>query len=407
MTDNGLTLRTATSDDFPAIMQTLYHAFGEDLDEGDVTRTRQVFEPGRSIVFTDSDEIVAHAGAYTRDLTVPGEVLPASHVTMVGVSATYRRRGLLRRLMNELFVDAAARGESLALLWASEGAIYQRYGYGLATQRLILEIDATRVRPHAHGAGDLRAAEPAAIRKEMADVYERQRPTRPGWSSRPDGWWDSLLADPKSQRQGATALRALLHEGPSGVDGYALWRVKADWDHGGPKGTVSVAELVAENADAYLGLWRFLLSVDLTSTVSYRYASVDEPLPYLVSEPRRLGGRLSDGLWVRVVDVPAALSARRYASAVDVVLDVTDPLLAQNSGRYRLVGGPDGASCARTTDPAQLACDVGALSAAYLGGASLASLAAGGRVHELADGALAAASAALGWTRAPVGIEMF
>ncbi|HEX6497423.1 MAG TPA: GNAT family N-acetyltransferase [Micromonosporaceae bacterium] len=407
MTDDALALRTATFDDFPAINRLLTLAFNDDLDEDEVARERLVFEPGRTTIITDGDEIVATAGAYTRDLTVPGAVLPASHVTMVGVAPTYRRRGLLRRLMNEQLVDAAARGETVAVLWASEGAIYQRYGYGLAAQRLMLEVDTPRLRLHAHGAGRLRAAEPTAIRKEMAEVYERLRPTRPGWSSRPEQWWDHRLADPKGQRQGATALRGLLHEGPSGVDGYALWRVKGDWDHSGPKGTVSVVEVAAENADAYLALWRFLLSVDLTSTVQYRFASVDEPLPHLVTEPRRIGGRLNDALWVRVVDVPGALSARRYAAPVDVVIDVTDPLLAQNSARYRLVGGPGGASCTHTTQPADLACDVGALSAAYLGGASLASLAAGGRIHELTAGALAPASAALGWTRAPAGIEVF
>ena len=154
-------------------------------------------------------------------------------------------------------------------------------------------------------------------------------------------------------------------------------------------------------------LWRFLLSIDLTRTVRFWYAAADEPLQYLVNEPRALGGRTGDAHWVRLTDLPAALAARRYAAPVDVVLDVSDALLPENAGRWRLAADSTGATCEPTTDPADLACDVADLGAAYLGHTSLGTLAAAGRVREVRPGALAAASTAFGWYRSPSALDIF
>jgi predicted acetyltransferase len=168
-----------------------------------------------------------------------------------------------------------------------------------------------------------------------------------------------------------------------------------------------VREVVAANPDAYRALWRLLLDVDLTRSVQFGFAAADEPLYHLVNEPRKLGARLLDGLWVRLVDLPAALAARRYVAPVDVVLEVTDPVLADNTGRWHLVGDAESASCTRTDRPADLALDVHALAGAYLGGAALASLGAAGRVTERAPGSLARASVGFGWYRSPSATEVF
>jgi predicted acetyltransferase len=170
---------------------------------------------------------------------------------------------------------------------------------------------------------------------------------------------------------------------------------------------VWVTEVAATNPAAYASLWGFLLGIDLTRVARYRFAAVDEPLLHLVREPRALGARLVDALWVRVVDVGAALAARRYAVEVDLVIDVTDPLLSENTGRWRLTGDASTASCARTNAAADLSCTVTDLGAVYLGGPSWAALGAAGRVREHRAGALAAASAAFGWHRAPQGMEVF
>jgi predicted acetyltransferase len=200
----------------------------------------------------------------------------------------------------------------------------------------------------------------------------------------------------------------VVHEDVTGaLDGYMLWRVKGEWDEGGPKGNVLIRELIATNPIAYRSLWEFALSVDLTRSFRHGFAATDEPLQFMVTEPRRLQAKIGDALWVRVLDVPKALEARRYAAPVDVVLDVSDPHVAANNGRWHLIGSPEKAVCTATDAPADLTVEVSALGAAYLGGTSLATLATGGRVQEMRADTLAAASTAFGWTRHPSAIEVF
>lgn len=352
--------------------------------------------------------LAGHALAFSRELTVPGAVLPAAHISSVGVRPTHRRRGLLTALMRRQLADIAAAGrEPIAVLWASETTIYPRFGYGLASSRLKFSIMNREVRltePPAEPAGRLLMGDPAALLPDLGRLYDRLRPTRPGWSDRDDSWWRYVLTDPKDDRDGATPLYAVVHHGPAGPSGYALWRVRHGWTDHGPDAEVLVREVVAGDPATYRALWRFLLGIDLSRKVSWHLAAVDEPLLHLVDEPRRLGGTIADGLFVRLVDLPAALAARRYPAPVDVVLEVTDPILPANAGRWRLTGGPDGATCERTTDPADLACSVTDLGAAYLGGTSLHALAAAGRVRLLTGND---PSVAFGWHRAPSATEVF
>ncbi|HEY0696829.1 MAG TPA: GNAT family N-acetyltransferase [Micromonospora sp.] len=412
MTDHDTTIGVARPGDWTEIAAMLSSVFHDATPAESQEIDGRTFEPDRSLLVRDGGAVVAHAGAYTRELTVPGAVLPAAHVTQVGVAPTHRRRGLLTRLMHRQLREVHAAGrEPLAVLWASEGRIYPRFGYGLAAQRLAVEADLGELEltggTAAPGAGRLRLAEPETVRAELAAVHDRLRPYRPGWSSRDERWWHRLLADPPALREGATARRAVLYEGPDGVDGYALFRTRGSWDHRGPRGEVVVGELAADGPGAYAALWRFLLTVDLARDLSFRFAAVDEPVQHLVDEPRRLGTRLLDCLWLRIVDVPAALAARRYATGVDVVFEVTDDLLPANAGRWRLTGDAAGARCDRTGQPADLACDVRDLAAVYLGGPGLGALTAAGRVRELRPGAAVRAGAAFGWHRAPVSQEIF
>ncbi|MEU4560407.1 GNAT family N-acetyltransferase [Actinoplanes sp. NPDC023936] len=403
--DEELSVRPATADDFPAICDLLGTVFHEDVFPD---LEAEIYETERSLVADDGGTVVGHADAFTRDLTVPGAVVPAAHVSGVGVLPTHRRRGILTRLMRHQLREIAAAGrEPLAVLWASETKIYPRFGYGPACSRLSLSIMNREVRlpaPPATPAGRLRMADPKELLAVIGKVYEQLRPVKVGWSSRDDRWWRYVLSDLKEKRDGATPLRAVVHDGPDGPTGYALWRVKDDWNGHGPNGDVQVREVVADDPETYQALWRFLLGVDLSRTVSYRLGALDEPLQYLVDEPRRLGASVGDGLWIRLVDLPAALAARRYATEVDVVLEVSDPILEQNSGRWRLVGGPAGAICSRTAEPADLSCTVTDLGAAYLGSTSLASLTAAGRVRQLTGND---PSIAFGWHRRPSPTEVF
>jgi predicted acetyltransferase len=404
-----LPVRVATIEDYPRVARLMSHVFNETPEPEEHELHRSVYEPDRALLVEDGDAVVAHAAAYTRELTVPGGVVPCAHVTAAGVAATHRRRGMLTALMHRQLREIRDAGrEPIAALWASEGRIYPRYGYGSAAPRLILGADTAEVGLPATAPGRLRLGEPTALLPELTKVYGQLRAHRPGWSSRDERWWAHVLADLPARRDGTTELRAVVHEGPDGaVDGYALWRVKGDWRDGIPAGEVWVREVAALDAEAYRALWRLLLSVDLTRTTRFWFAAADEPLLHLVAEPRRLRTQFLDGLWVRVVDVRAALRARRYAAPVDVVLAVTDPLLPGNAGRWRLTGDASGAACEPTADPADLALDVTDLGAAYLGGVGLGSLAAAGRVREETPGALAGADAAFRWHRAPVSPEGF
>jgi predicted acetyltransferase len=409
VTEDEYTLRTATAEEFAETDLLLQEVFNETWDSDAAEPERLVFEPDRTTYAIAPDgSIAGEVAAFTRDMTVPGGTVPCGHVTMVGVRAVHRRRGLLRRMITAQLEEIRDRGEPIAALWASEGRIYQRFGYGLATTRLSMETDREVAvdQPAPPGPSRLRSVAPADAPDLIAKLFEQVRLGRPGYSSRNDAWWRKVLSDVPSAREGATPLRLTVHEGASGVDGYAVWRVKNNWDHS-PKGQVIVRELVAANPVAYHALVGLLLDVDLTRSMRWPFAAVDEPLIQMVNEPRRLGSKLYDGLWVRVTDVPAALAARRYAAPVDVVLGITDPVLGGNTGSWHLSGGPDSATCTRTDLEPQLRLDVSALGAAYLGGASLAQLAGTGRVVEVSAGALAPASVAFGWYCRPAATEVF
>ncbi|HCT78083.1 MAG TPA: GNAT family N-acetyltransferase [Micromonosporaceae bacterium] len=410
----GFRVRAGKPDDFEAVVRLLLLAFHDNPDDRELAETdRLVFEAERSLIAIDDtesgEEVVGHTGIFTRDLTVPGAVIPAAFVTMVAVAGTHRRQGVASTLLRQQLADVRATGEPVAVLWASEGRIYQRFGYGLASRRMGLKINTREVQLNAPRAAQsrIRAGAPKDLLADLVPAYEAVRAGRPGFASRSKQWWDFLLADPAARRGGGGPQRAIVHEGPNGPDGYALFRVKQGWHDGGPDGKVMVHHVVAANPAAYRELWRYLLDIDLTRSVSLHFAAIDEPLFDMVNEPRQLGATVGDGLWLRIVDVPAALSARRYAAPIDLVLDISDDLFPQNTGRFRLTGLTGGAHCVLSTDPADLSLDVGTLGALYLGGGTAGALADAGRINELRPGAVAEAHAAFTWHRAPAGIEMF
>lgn len=403
-----ITLESASADDWDEIHEMFSAALNFDPNPAGSAADRQLFEPDRTLVARRDGRIVATIGAVTRRIAIPGGVIDAAHSGRGAVAATARRQGLLTRLLHRHMADARELGESISVCWASEGRIYQRYGYALAVRRVGLALDTREAGvPVTSGAGALADGSPEELRDVLVKTYDEAYAQRPGWSERTSAHWDYRLADLPHMRGGATALRAITHEGEQGIDGYALWRATGDWTDTGPVGEVRVEELVATTAEAYAELWRFLTTIDLTRTTRIWSCSVDEPLFYWVGEPRKLSATVSDGLWVRVLNVPQALAARRYAAPVDVVIEVRDAVLPGNTGRWRLTGAPGSATCVATDDDADLRCDIRALGAAYLGGASLTALAGAGLVTELTPGSLAAATTAFGWHRPPSAFEIF
>lgn len=381
--------------DLEAAWQGLELAFGGAAHPADRAVELALIARSRAYAAYDAGTPVATAGAFDLELTVPGAVLPVAGVTWVSVQPTYRRRGLLRALMDRQLSDLHEARTAVAALWAAEGAIYQRFGYGLASLHLALEVP--------RGAAFSRPVRPDGLRLQPADpavlgpVHDVVAARTPGWHRRDAPWWDYRLHDPDHRRAGQSPLRCLLAEGPDGPDGYALFATTQDSEEGMAAGVVHLRELAATTPEAAARMWRFLLDLDLTRRVEASKCPLDEPLLHLLAEPRAAHARVRDGLWVRLVDVGAALEARRYAAPVDVVLDVEDPTCPWNAGRWHLSGGPDGATCSRTSQDPELRLGAAELGATYLGGPSLTALAGAGRVDELRPGALAPASTALGW----------
>jgi predicted acetyltransferase len=405
--DESVSLRAARAADLDAIAELVGFVFHDPMSEETRALEIAITEVERSLVADDDGLVVGHATAQTRDLTVPGAVIPAAHVTGVGVAPTHRRRGILTTMMHRQLREIAEAGrEPVAALWASETKIYPRFGYGAASLRLRFDVMSREIRltPPGPPTGRLRLVKPMDALDDLKRVHESQRAGRVGWSTRPEYWWRYLLSDLESRRHGATEMHGVIVDGPDGPLGYALWRVLERWNDHGPNGEVQVRELIAPDPETYAQLWSFMLGIDLTRSATYGMGSLDEPLQYLVDEPRRLGTSVGDALYVRIVDLPAALEARQYATALDVVFEVTDPLIEANDGRWRLSGGPAKVMCTRTDDPADFACSITELGAVYLGGTSLAGLAAAGRVRQLTGNL---PSAAFGWHRQPNPIEVF
>ncbi|GAB2652986.1 GNAT family N-acetyltransferase [Kribbella swartbergensis] len=403
----GIDIRTAVAEDYEAF----YALFGGAMmfDMGADELGRQLFEPDRALVAVDGDQLVGTAKALTRDLSVPGAVVPAAHVTAVGVRPTHRRRGILSTLMQRQLTGVP---EAIAVLWASEPGIYGRFGYGAAAWGMSYEIDLHRIGPPAVRTrpGELTELTPDEAAKELAPLLRSLQERRPGVSGRSELGWQKRLQDKPEDRGGKTARRILVHRDETGsIDGYALWRGKLHWGPTGPANEVSLEELVALDPAAYQALWHHLLTMDLAATLEFGHAAVDEPLQHLVTTPTALGRRMNESLWLRVTDVARALSDRRYAVPVDLVLEVTDDLIPANSGRYRLTAdGPSApARCERTEDLADLTLSVTDLGAAYLGGRPLAEFAATGRITEHTPGILTTATAAFHWPIQPASIEVF
>jgi predicted acetyltransferase len=409
-------LRPITADEYGSFRRVHELAFnGGPLPEARLARGLRQFEADRSLAaldatLPDGDTVVGTTGVYSLRMAVPGAVLPVAGVTAVSVLPTHRRRGVLRSLMHRQLADIAARGdEAVAALWAAETPIYGRYGYGRASSSAYLEFHRGEGALDPQAPADprltLRLAEPADAVAELAKVHDAVLAGQPGFFARDDDWWGRVLYNEAGEQHGAGPLRCLLAEDDAGVRGYALYATRERWDEatGLPDGQLTVRELVAADPVAGAALWQNLLDRDLIASVIADLRPADDPLLHQLLDQRRARERLADGLWVRVIDLPAALSGRAYSGPVDVVLEVSDALLPGNAGRFRLrAAGPDGgAVCERTQQRADLALDVRELGAAYLGGTRLGTLAQAGLVRELRPGALLALSAAMTWDPAP------
>jgi len=385
-----LDLGSVHDDGFGDFLLAVQAGFGRTTTDESDEYPAHLLTPDRSLAVRDGGRVVATAGAYSFDLTVPGGAqLPMAGVCCVTVHPTHRRRGLLRRMVDAQLDDVAARGEPLAGLTASEASIYERFGYGTATftTRWELESDHARLQPTPVSNGSVRIVDAAAAATAAHAVYSRIAPTRVGELARPAAWWPRLF------RPGERGPRffTVVHDGPDGTpDAFARYVLEDRWPDGVAANTLRVLEIQAVDAEAEASMWSYLFGVDLVGTITAGERPVDDPLRWRLPDARRLRVRqLRDHLWVRVLDVATALSARTYGAHDALVLEVVDGFRPANSGRWLLDGGPDGATCTRTDRAADLVLHAADLGALYLGGVPASTLAAAGRVREITSGAVA------------------
>ncbi len=381
--------------------------FLEDASDAAVEHWTPFVEPDRAWVAEDHGRFVANACIFTRTATLPAPPgTPCPHVPMaaisaVGVHPTHRRRGVLRALMDEMLADARRRGETIAGLKASEGGIYGRFGFGLATNVVSWRIDPKR-------SSFLAPPEPIEVRlvtpdeagKRLPAMHARFCQRRAGEVSRGEAYWTQSVADRPDGRDGGTAMFYAV----AGDDlGYAAYRAH-DTSEGVFYGArIAVKEVYGASDETEAALWRFVFDLDLAREVVGRRRPVDDPLRWRLADPRQLRvTAVEDLLWVRILDVAGALGARGYGVDGGLTFEVTDGDDAVR-GSWVLEAGPDGASCRRASpsDEPGLACGIADLGSLYLGGVAPSALAAAGRLRAADPDVLRVADSLFTTPRAP------
>jgi predicted acetyltransferase len=398
-------IRPIEQSEFEEFRRVMSRGFGTHPRPEDSDFIRSIVELDRTLAAFDDGRIVGTTTIISFEMTVPGgATVPAAGVTMVTVLTTHRRRGILTDIMRRQLKDVRARGEPLAVLWASESIIYRRFGYGVASQSERWTIERLRAQfdPQLADHGRVRTAEADEVRRVAPAVYEHVARQRPGMILRNDKWWDGRLRDPEHYRYGgATAYFFAVHEAQGAVDGYLIYRYRRDWREGFPASSVSDIELLGMSPATEAALWQFCLGVDLTDSIEVWNRPPDDPLWWRLADPRRLRRTPRDGLWVRIVDVPAALSARRYPVQDRLVLEVRDEFAGLAAGRFELEGGPDGAKCASSTRTPDIELGASELASLCLGGGNAIGMAGAGRLVEHTPGAARRAHLMFGWPLAP------
>jgi predicted acetyltransferase len=355
------------------------------------------WEPERTWGVRDHGRWVATLATQARTLTVPGggtttSDLEVDALTAVTVAATHRRRGLLTRMLSASLPAAKERGDALSILIAAEWPIYGRYGYAPATVEVGYDYHPRRsgARVEPVQAGRVRQVEPDELGEIAPALYDLARRQHPGQVDRPDQWWNRRLGINGHPSPAAEKYNWFVHDGADGPDGLLAWKVKRDFDLAGPLGALKVPEFVATNDEAYLDLWAYLGGIDVVDEITLSARPLDEPIRWRLQDGRALVLRDHvDFLWVRLLDVAAALSARRYAVPGRVVLDVVDDDIGgYGAGRYALDAGTGAAACAPTSEAADLRISQRALASIYLGGHRLRERAVVGDFEELTPGAV-------------------
>ncbi|MBB4980370.1 MULTISPECIES: GNAT family N-acetyltransferase [Streptomyces] len=411
-------IRPTTEQDRGLFVDTMHTAFGlfpdtPAEDGGGVWWSALEMDRGL-FALADDGRPVGTTASYSFELTLPGEVLvPVGGVTAVGVLPSHRRRGVLSAMMRRQLTELRARGDFLSVLLASEATIYGRFGYGPATYTQRLTVPRRRAAlalPRALGttgatdatdtadAGSVEVLRRADCAEVLEEVYDRYRRAQPGALSRPHRWWGLRAGQPPI----APAARYVaVHRDADGIpDGYASYTV-------GDDRTLTVDETIAGDDAVFTALARFVLEHDLVEKVVFKHVPPGHPLRWQLADFR--AGEVvnpTDWLWVRLLDVPGALTARGWSADGELVLDVDDPFLG-GRGRYLLTVRGGKAECVPTDREPDLSLDVRDLGSVYLGGTAPSTLVRAGHVRAHRPGAAALADALFRGERAPHCLHWF
>ncbi|AYV30602.1 Enhanced intracellular survival protein [Streptomyces sp. ADI95-16] len=395
-------IREVPEADIDRAQELAYLVFHDRPDEEGRARHRTLLSHCARLGAYDGDALVGFMAAHRFRLSVPGADLPCPGLTFVAVAPTHRRRGVLTALMAEQLRRTGAAGAPVAALWASEAAIYGRFGYGSATQGVTIEIDSTRplalrIAPDRR---PLRMIDPADAPALIGPAHEATRALRAGRPSRgPERWREEWLCEQDEEDEELSPPRIIALGDPGEpLAGYVIYRTKPG-DDSGPvhtPGLVRVDELEADTPAVAAALWECVAGLDLTGRVSAWGRPADDPLLHFAADRDQVKvTAVFPALWLRLVDVRAALTARSWAAPVELVLELADVRLPANAGRFRLKAGPGGATYERAGQAPDLELDVRELAACYLGGTRAVELVAAGLVREHTPGAAATLDAAL------------
>lgn len=381
-------LRPVNPDEFLQWLRAESRAHSNRLDH-DPEELRPHFDLSRSIAVFEGRNIVGGCQHHRLEMSIPGGTSIVAGVANVAVQPTHTRQGIMSRMMRHQFNDIHQRGEPLAALFASESGIYGRFGYGVGTQHEFWKLE----RPYNAYAGKYEIpgrilfVEPDDIAEKLPDVFRRATAGRPGVFPKPQHKWeeeagspDARDPEPRVRGRGRGGMFYAVYEQDGKLDGYVAYRSN--------RPTIVVNELMAVSRAAAAALWRFCFDLDLMSVTEAVKRPLDDPLPWMLADPRRLQRQTRDGVWLRVVDAAAALEQRRYAEDGRLTLEVRDRLCPWNEGRFELEGGPDGALCRPSSSSPDLAIEISALASVYLGTASFTTMSGAGLVDEHTSGAL-------------------
>ena len=396
---DGLQLRAISESEIPNFVRAIDLGFGNSTPDSRIEAETRIIEPDRSFAVFDGEQIVGTIGAQTLPISLPGGGTgTCGGIAYVTVKPSHRRRGILTAMMTNQLAQSRERGETFSMLWASEALIYGRFGFGVATatqNASIQKVDARFRRDVVDAPGTLKMMSGKAALPHMQHVWNEAMRIWAGMLERREHWWEFKIADPEHERHGATDRYRVVYLNGEVPEGYVIYRIQPDTLE------LAVEELVWVTEDAHKGLWGYLLGVDLVKTISYWNMTADDPLQWLVDDARRLRRVELDGMWLRLIDVKAALESRTYSADGELIIKINDEFCPWNEATYRLTVESGKASVVEVGAAADLSLNADALGAAYLGGVSFSTLEAAMRVESSSIDRLALADAMFRTERLP------